>query len=435
MRLPTASHSAPWLLAAVTAAAWCGAIGGVFQYDDFAGVVRDEATVDASELFARLGTGIRPLLRLSYFLDHLLWGMRPEGFLLTNVLLHIGTVLGVHALGKRLLRDEWAAFLAAAIFALQPAHAEVICYVSGRSTGLMAALFVWGFVAWETERRRTALALFVAACLAKEVALVFPLFLAVREMARPREERRITPGVVALGVSVAVAALFALSPRYRDLLDFSLALRSPLENLGPAIRGAAVMVSLWVRPWALSVDHAPPSDGAWLTALALSGACALAAGALLLRRRDPVASLCLAWPLLALLPTCSLIAKLDLVTEKPLYLAWVGPAILAGRGLGALASRAPARIGAPALAGVALCVLAAWIPARVYVWSDAKILWADAAGKNPLSARSWNNLGHALWVDGHDDTAAFAFERATILDSGESPARWTRMLLQTRGTR
>ena len=121
--------------------------------------------------------------------------MRPGGFLLTNVLLHVATVLGVHALGKRLLHDEWAAFLAAAIFALQPAHAEVIGYVSGRSTGLMAALFVWGFVAWEAERRRTAIALFVAACLAKEVALVFPLFLAVREMARPREIRLLAPGV------------------------------------------------------------------------------------------------------------------------------------------------------------------------------------------------------------------------------------------------
>jgi hypothetical protein len=106
------------VLVFLTALAWGGVLGGSFQFDDFPTIVADPATVDARALLARVSTGIRPLLRLSYFLDHLLWGMRPAGFLLTNLLLHLATVLGVFELARRLLRDEAAAFLAAAIFVL-----------------------------------------------------------------------------------------------------------------------------------------------------------------------------------------------------------------------------------------------------------------------------------------------------------------------------
>jgi hypothetical protein len=138
------------VLVLLTVLVWGGVLGGAFQFDDFPIIVRDPATVDPWALLSRLATGIRPLLRLTYFLDHLLWGMEPAGFLFTNLLLHVATVLGVFALARRLLRDEAAAFLAAAIFALQPANAEVIAYVTGRSTGLMAAFFVWGWCAGKT---------------------------------------------------------------------------------------------------------------------------------------------------------------------------------------------------------------------------------------------------------------------------------------------
>ena len=138
------------VLVVLTTLVWGGVLGGSFQFDDFPIIVRDPATVDPWALVLRITSGIRPLLRLSYFLDHFLWGMEPAGFLFTNLLLHVVTVLGVFALARRLLRDEAAAVLAAAIFSLQPASAEVIAYVTGRSTGLMAAFFVWGMLRGKT---------------------------------------------------------------------------------------------------------------------------------------------------------------------------------------------------------------------------------------------------------------------------------------------
>ena len=421
------------VLILLTVLVWGGVLGGAFQFDDFPIIVRDPATVDPWALLSRLATGIRPLLRLSYFLDHLLWGMEPAGFLFTNLLLHVATVLGVFALARRLLRDEAAAFLAAAIFSLQPANAEVIAYVTGRSTGLMAAFFVWGMVRWEDGRRASALVFFAAACLSKEVGLVFPAFLLLRELTRspPSGLRWLA---AAGGLSAVLLGVLALSPRYRELLAFSLDLRHPLANLGPALRGLGVTISLWVRPWALAVDHGSPPESALLTLLVLAGVAAAVVIAIAFRRREPLVSFCVAWPFLALAPTHSLIAKIDLVTEKPLYLAWVGPSILLGLLLMRWTPVTAEREVAPGtskgrwvrwvVATALLCGWAAFVPLRVKIWSDPRLLWADSVRKAPESARAWNNLGLALWTQGRDREAARAFEESLRLDprgSGSVP--------------
>ena len=68
------------LLALVTTAVWGAVIGGSFQYDDYANVVADPATVELGAWWARTWSGIRPLTRATFFIDHAVWGMKPGGF-------------------------------------------------------------------------------------------------------------------------------------------------------------------------------------------------------------------------------------------------------------------------------------------------------------------------------------------------------------------
>src|SRR5512143_1253169 len=133
--------AAPLLLGAATLATWAGVLGVPFQYDDH-DLLDDEATRDLGALRAQPGLGVRPHLKLTYVLDHALWGGAPAGYHATNLLLHLATVLGVWVLARRRLGGAPAALAAAAVFALQPADAEVVAYVAGRSTGLMTALLV-----------------------------------------------------------------------------------------------------------------------------------------------------------------------------------------------------------------------------------------------------------------------------------------------------
>jgi len=225
----------------------------------------------------------------------------------------------------------------------------------------------------------------------------------------------------------------SLSPRYRYLAAYGAALRPPLESALANARAVPQMLSLWVRPWALSVDHAFDA-GPHLAASAL-GLCllvGLAGVAWAARRRAPLLSFAVGWLLAAIAPTNSLLGKADLVTEKPLYLAWFGPALLLGALLGRLLARMPKGWPAQAAsAGVAGILLAAGVAcaARAATWSDARRLWGDAVAKAPGASRAWNNLGMAYFQKGQRAEALASFERAVELEPGNGTARLNLALL------
>lgn len=414
------------LAIAVTAIAWGAVPWGTFQFDDFRNVVRDPANTDVAVLLERLPHGLRPLTRLSYFLDAQLYGLRAAGFLSTNLFLHAITVLLVFALARRRLGNT-GALIAALVFAAQPANAEVVAYVSGRSTGLMTPLLLGGLLLHDQGKRFGALLLFFLACLAKEHALVFPALVLAWEFTRTESRPGVVREVLVTTIVAGAAAAVLLSiDGYRTLVGHALADRSIGENLLANARAIPEMLSLWVRPWALSADH--EFDQRLHLGASIAGLLFLltAAGvALALRRRRPMLALAIAWPLIALLPTNSILAKADLVTEKPLYLAWVGPSIALGWALPALlgniASPAARRVVLGAT-GFVLCALVGASIWRASLWRDPVALWTDAVAKAPYKSRCWNNLGMAHLVAQREAEAVVAFERAVFLDPANEHA-------------
>jgi protein O-mannosyl-transferase len=420
---PANGGATPWLhaaaLLALTLAAWHRVLRGTFQFDDFSAVLAAPAGGRCR---------IRPLLAWIWQWDLAVHGENASRFLAENLALHCLTVLVVYLLARRLL-SPLGGFLAATTFALQPAHAEVVAYVSGRSTGLMSLLLLAALLAWATASdwrsaaargwaTGLALLLFISAALVKEVALVFPLLLllwgTVGER-RPGLGRRLAPfAAVALALAIGLSAI----PRYRTLAAWSLEERSPLQALAVNASALPFQLSLWVRPDALSIEHALDSSVVPLTlALVILGA--LTAAAWLCRRRAPLVTLALVWVAAALLPTQSLVAKADVVTEKPLYLAWVGVAFLVGGTLaGAFERRERSPWSQPVLvaAVIVLAVVAASeVDERVAMWNDPVALWADATRKAPRSSRAWNNLGNALRME-DPQRALLAVRHSLALD-------------------
>ena len=420
-------------LLALSLAAWHGVPGGTFQFDDLGAVLSAPAG---------LAGRIRPLLALTFQADLALHGPRPAGFLAENLVLHCLSVLLVHALARRVL-SPLGAFLAAATFALQPSHAEVVAYVSGRSTGLMALLLLaalWAFLrAGESPTpaaRRAWLAaclgLFAAASGVKEVALVFPLLVLVWGTLGRREPdlvRRVLPLAAAAGV--LALGLWSI-PRYRELAGWSFARHPAPEAMALNLSALPVQLSLWLRPGALSVEH-PLDEAALPLGPALVFLGAMGAGAFLVRRRAPRVALAVAWAFAALLPTQSLLAKADVVTEKPLYLAWFGAALLAGEALAGAAARVgasrPTRLVLVLGLGGAAWLAGRAVQERVHVWSDPVLLWTDATRKAPGSSRAWNNLGNALRTRA-PDRALLAVRRSLDLDPSNRRALANRDTLE-----
>lgn len=425
------------LLLAAVAAAWGVGLGGGFRFDDWPNIVHDPATAQAGAFLDRLGWGLRPLLRATYFLDHALWGMKATGFLLTNLLLHAGTVLAVFHLAARRLDHQGAALVAALVFALQPANAEAVAYLSGRSVLLSTALLLGALLAHERgcetspsarAWRWLSLLAFVLAALARETALAYPFLLWAWEVTRPgggQRRRAWVPGLLA----GCLACLLLALPRYRELAVYSAQLRSPLASLSANLASLPESLSLWFRPWALSLVHPAPDQTALRAALGLALLLLLAILAVRGTRPWPLAALAAAWVLIALAPTHGLMARRDLISERQLYLAWVGPSLLAG-GLWRFLRRSAAS-NLATVVGVAILLSAGGACLRrADLWRDEVRLWSDTVRKAPDSALAWNNLGAAHRDAGDVPAAAAAFRRAIALDPTDRTPRFNLLALE-----
>ena len=357
-----------------------------------------------------------------------MWGRKAWGWLLTNLLLHLVTTYGIWRLavgcGAATDMASWAAIL----FALQPAHGMTVAYVSGRSAGMMTSLLVGSLLAFGTyqvERKKRyllcSLLLFTLACCAKEMALIFPALLALWVFTRSRAglaKRSELTSIIpfALVAATLLAAAFS-NPRYRGLLEFSLNLRTPLESLVHNAAALPVTLSLLARPWSLAAEHS-----------ARLGPYAVSAGAIFILAWIGVACWAsrkrhwlmfgMLWPVIALLPAHSFIAKADSVSETSLYLAWVGPSIALGMGSRAWCSTKSCRTVMSG-AAVLLVAVCGW---RTIVWGDQVLLWREAVTEAPLSARAWNNLGLAYMGRNNSNAAMHAFETALKLDPGNARA-------------
>ncbi len=69
-----------------------------------------------------------PLTALSYRVDYALYGLEPAGYHLTNLFLHIVSVLLLFFAFVRMTDDPWRSGFVAAVFAIHPLHAESVAW-------------------------------------------------------------------------------------------------------------------------------------------------------------------------------------------------------------------------------------------------------------------------------------------------------------------
>lgn len=185
------------LLALMCIAIYANALGGDFVWDDAVQVVRNEnirsmeniplAFTSRLWLFADKNDTFnnryyRPLQTVLFTLTYQFGGLSPFPYHLVSLLLHIGTTLVFYFLLTQL---EWtlpSSFLAAALFAVHPVHAEPVAWIAG--VGDVACGFFYVSALWTSLRyvqsRRTvwlavAIGFFLAALLSKEMAITFPI--------------------------------------------------------------------------------------------------------------------------------------------------------------------------------------------------------------------------------------------------------------------
>lgn len=118
----------------------------------------------------------RPLASLSFWPERVLWGLHPLGFHATNLALHVLATWLVLRVGRRLL-PEAGALAAAVLFAVHPAHAEAVLWVSARADLLMTVGFLGAVDAFLGGRLLLGAACTLVALASKEAAVVLPVLM------------------------------------------------------------------------------------------------------------------------------------------------------------------------------------------------------------------------------------------------------------------
>jgi hypothetical protein len=422
--------------------AWSAGLHGPYHFDDFVTPLNDPASQSLSAWRQYLPLTLRPVTKLSYALEAEAGLSRePVPRRGVSILLHAAAAGLLFLLIRRLAPGSapLGAAVLAALWFLHPVHADAVLMLNGRTAVLSGLLLLASMLALDRARPWLAALLFVLACLSRETALAGLLPLAVLAASRPGASLRTTLrefGPALLGGALVLAWILT-TPRYLHLAEYSFLGRPFWSSLASQVGAVPVGLGLLFRPSALSIDYGIPLPTRIYDPMSLLGLAlyvVAAAGVLLYLRRSRAIAVGLALWLAALLPTQSLVPKLDALSNRPLSLALAGillavsPLLARPTGrvqparvsaIAGAARRALASTGrlAGALCGMALLLLLTTATvARGALFQSELNLWQDAAGKSRSNARPHVQLALLLHSAGRDAEARQVLSEAARID-------------------
>jgi Flp pilus assembly protein TadD len=98
-----------------------------------------------------------PLTAWSFILDHQLYGLKPWGYHLTNVLLHAFNTVLVFLVLRRMTGAPWRSLMVASLFGLHPLRVESVAWISERKDVLSVTFWIltlWAYTRYAQERSR-----------------------------------------------------------------------------------------------------------------------------------------------------------------------------------------------------------------------------------------------------------------------------------------
>jgi protein O-mannosyl-transferase len=394
-----------------------------------------------------------PITWLSFAIDHAVWGLRPTGYHLTNVLLHAANAGLVCVLAARLLRKATAwpdgicgigGVATALLWALHPMRVEAVSWLTGRRDVLCGLFLLLAGLAYvratetETHRRGWLLCALVAYTLAlgsKAVVMMLPVALIAlewyplgRSRQSPGERMGWRPGVWSRVVPFAALAAVAAATSYvTQGRGSGMRILGPVAWLGTVTGTLGLQLSKTVLPVGLSplyemsrvVDLAAPRY--WVAALVAVGITATVAVGW---RRWPAGLVAWVWFLAFLAPVTAMAhAGPQLTADRYSYLPAMSASLLAGA-LVASALRAPRTGPAPGAARAAVGLVTVVVLAGLVgitwqlqsAWRDRGTLWTHAARVTPECVRCQVNAGVWLAEQGRLAEAIAHYDRALELD-------------------
>lgn len=373
-----------------------------------------------------------PLTWISFALDYAVWGLRPFGYHLTNVLLHALNAALVFVLFDRLLkRSSVVAAFGALLFALHPLRVESVAWATERSDVLCAAFILATVIAWIERRDGAALIFHALGLAAKGVGMTIPLILAVLDLLGV--SGRPWPGT--RRAFMRLAPFFVLSAAtglVNKILQDRVGSTWSLERLGPFDR---LMIMTWNYAHGLTKTLWPsgliglypmpvpfdPFEPRFLIAAVLFVLIGILAWRL--RRRAPAFTGAWACYVLILFPMSGFVKTgPQLMADRYTYLSTLGFAGLAAAGLSRALS-GPRRAAAAGAAVVLLVLLSGFSWSLQGDWLNTERFWGAMIAADPRHAIARYHLGLENLRQGRQDAAERLLRESVALDPALGPAQ------------
>jgi tetratricopeptide (TPR) repeat protein len=381
------------LLGLVTFVVYSGTLSFDFVWDDWPQIVNNPIIRSWSNLPRAFGSDLwyhvarhqvyyRPLFVAWSILNYSLFGLRPWGWHLGALLLHIAAVFSVFCLVRRLGIEYWTAALATLIFALHPVHIEPVSWVSAASDTMVTIFIALSFVAYLNGRagemipasrktvawRVASLALFVCALLTKEMAVFFAGIVGIYAWLNPANgpaslSKRAVRSAIEAAPHIALTVAYVLLRKHA--LVHATGQFDPAHGLSDVVKTMPLVLSIYLKQLILPVGitgfyYTPYVTSAILSQVVLPVGILVTLVYLLWawNKREGHSTVAFAglWLLVGLAPALYLrnFGNGDFVRDRYMYLPSIGFAILAAVALRRLPSFLCWRAGAIQISAVAL---------------------------------------------------------------------------------
>ncbi len=371
---------------------------------------------------------MHPLTWLSHMADCTLYGMRPWGHHLTNLLFHAMDSVLLFLVLARMTRRLWPGALVAALFAVHPLHVESVAWIAERKDVL--SMLFWaasmGAYAWYRQRPGVAryaavVLLFLLGLLSKPMVVTLPFVLLLLDYWPLGRVDRTAPFSVLMRRAVWLAAekipLFLMAALFSAI---TFIMQSGANNLSfgeevpVAARCANAVVvyvlylvkTFWPSGLAAFYPH-PITRPAWQVAGAAVLLVAVTLFCVREARRRPYLIVGWLWYLGTLVPVIELVqAGAFSHADRYTYIPLVGVFIMVAWGAADLATwfHVPGRALIP-VSGTVLAALAVCAGIQAGHWRNGETLFRHAIEAGHPSSAAYNNLGVLALKDGRNDEA------------------------------
>lgn len=438
------------IIATVSFAIYANTLKNGFVYDDEFTIINNALIKEISnfpKLFSKEDyftlsgeQSYRPVVTLTYFIDYALYGLKPWGFHLTNILLHAinGTLLYLfltliiqdpsikdnqRSALKSLFADK--PFLISLIFISHPVLTEAVNAISFRED-LLAFLFytatfiIYLYLRSKSPSSRRAYYLFYAvSCLfyslalfSKEMSVTLPLVIYCYEWVRKNKKVELIQ-IIANRHNIGYIAL-TLVYSYLRFFYF----QNPLPEENP---GWNLSQRLLTMPWfflnylkliflpvSLSIDYwIIPVKSVFSSSFIMPFLLLFLTFNLLKNKEFAFGAL---FFIISLIPVSNIILITNPFAERYLYLPIVGILIVAISAINNLGNSLKKMFFASILIFAIFSIYSLSTIKRNFVWHNDLSLWSYTAKKKPDSGRVHFNLGRTYSKNGQYEEAIKEFQ-------------------------